>query len=91
MKDLAARIAPLVAGLYAGKADQVTQQLVVLAEGYAKRLSRQEHRPLDQSTAVLIRYGDTVRRPGEAPLATLHRLLTERVGDVITDVHLLPM
>ena len=53
--------------------------------------ARRTARPLDQRTAVLITYGDTVSRAGEAPLATLRELLDERVGDVVTDVHLLPM
>ena len=91
MSDLAGRIAPLVAGLYPTQAEQVTEQLVRLGESHAERLARRTARPLDQSTAVLITYGDTVSRPGEAPLATLHRLLTERIGDVLTDVHLLPL
>ena len=91
MTDLAERIAPLVAALYPADAEQVTGSLVRLARSHADRLGRRRVRPLDQRTAVLITYGDTVSRPGEAPLATLRSLLTERVGDVVTDVHLLPM
>lgn len=91
MSTLAERVAPIVARLYPSEADRVTKQVVVLAEDHAERLGRRRVRPLDQRTAVLITYGDTVTRPGEAPLATLHRLLIDRVGDVLTDVHLLPM
>lgn len=91
MSDLDRRIAPLVARLYPDEADQVTARLVALAETHAGRLSHRHPRALDESTAVLITYADTVIRPGEAPLLTLHHLLTERIGDVVTDVHLLPM
>ena len=91
MSALADRLAPLVARLYPERADEVTGQLLALAERHRDRLTRRTARPLDQRTAVLITYGDTVSRPGRAPLATLRELLDERVGDVVTDVHLLPM
>ncbi|GAA3553722.1 sugar phosphorylase [Microlunatus spumicola] len=87
----AARLAPVVAELYPAGAERVVAQLVALAGRHAERLGRRTSRPLDQRTAVLITYGDTVTRDGEAPLATLHGLLEDRVGDVVTDVHLLPM
>ncbi len=89
--DLARRLAPLVERLYPAEAEHVTRRLVVLAREHAERLARRRVRPLDERTAVLIAYGDTLSRPGEAPLSTLRELLSDRVGDVVTDVHLLPM
>ena len=43
------------------------------------------------ATACLITYGDGIRRPGETPLHTLAAFLHDHVGDVVSDVHLLPM
>ena len=47
--------------------------------------------PPTHRTACLITYGDGIRRPGETPLHTLAGFLHEHVGDVVSDVHLLPM
>lgn len=44
----------------------------------------------DQTDSLLITYGDMVQTDGEAPLQTLARFLTQRVGGVIGGVHLLP-
>src|SRR4051794_36897959 len=41
--------------------------------------------------AILITYPDQVRAPGEAPLATLHRFLRERLAGLVSAVHLLPI
>ena len=43
------------------------------------------------ATACLITYGDGIRRAGETPLHTLAGFLHDHVGDVISDVHLLPI
>lgn len=40
--------------------------------------------------AILITYGDSIRCPGEAPLATLHRFLGRHLTGVIDNVHVLP-
>jgi sucrose phosphorylase len=88
---LAARIAPLLDLMYPGRSAEVGARLVALAEEYAARLGgRTVPRPT-QATAFLITYGDAVRRPGEAPLRTLHHVLREHVGDLVSGVHLLPL
>jgi glycosidase len=88
---LAGRIAPLVALLYPDRSAEVCHRFVALAEQYAARLGdRQIARPTHR-TVFLITYGDGIRRPGEAPLHTLAGFLHEEVGDVVSDVHLLPM
>jgi len=46
--------------------------------------------PLSERTAVLVTYADQVRRPGSAPLRTLGEILEAAVGDIISDVHVLP-
>jgi glucosylglycerate phosphorylase len=50
-----------------------------------------ERRPwVNQRDAMLITYADTLRSPNEAPLATLHDFVAERIGDLVSAVHLLP-
>ena len=90
-RGLEDRIAPLLAPLYPDAHEEVCRQLVTLAESYAARLGgRRPDRPTHR-TVCLIAYGDGIRRPGETPLHTLAGILHEYVGDVISDVHLLPM
>jgi glycosidase len=88
---LAARIAPHLELLYPGEHLEVTRQLVDLAEDYAARLRGRHFEPPTHRTSCLITYGDGIRRRGEAPLHTLTSFLRDHVGDVLTDVHLLPM
>lgn len=89
------RLAPLVARLYPDAGDDVLAALVALAETWRSRLAapRGDADPAgpDESTAYLITYGDSFRRPGETPLHTLAGVLREHIGDVISDVHLLPI
>ena len=47
--------------------------------------------PPTQRTACLITYGDGIRRADETPLHTLAGFLHDQVGDLVSDVHLLPM
>lgn len=82
----------LLAGVYGpDRAEEVLAGLLDLADRWAPRLARAAAPLPDQSAAYLITYADAVRRPGEAPLRTLRRVLDEHVGDAITDVHLLPV
>ncbi len=39
---------------------------------------------------VLITYGDSVRREGEAPLQTLHQFAKRRLDGIISTIHILP-
>jgi sucrose phosphorylase len=45
---------------------------------------------LTERDAVLITYGDQFQEPGKAPLATLHDVLTQTLGSVVSGVHILP-
>ncbi|MCA8881252.1 MAG: DUF3459 domain-containing protein [Rhodobacteraceae bacterium] len=45
---------------------------------------------VDQTDVMLITYGDSIRKPGEVPLATLDDFLRTHVADVIGNVHILP-
>lgn len=44
----------------------------------------------DESDVVLITYGDTIKRKGEAPLKTLKRFLRKNLSETISTVHILP-
>lgn len=88
---LAARIAPLVEALYPDRVARVCDDLVALVEEYAGRLHDRHITRLTHETVYLIAYGDGIRRPGETPLHTLAGFLHTYVGDIVSDVHLLPM
>lgn len=45
---------------------------------------------LTQQDAILITYGDQFQEPGVPPLQTLHQVLTETLGRVVSGVHILP-
>jgi sucrose phosphorylase len=87
---LSAAMDPHLRLLYGERAPDVGRQLLELAEHYAPRIRRTPMRP-SAATAYLITYGDALRREGETPLHTLAQVLHDRVGDIVSDVHLLPM
>ncbi len=89
--ELEATLAPLVELVHPARHVEVRTALVDLAEEWQGRLSGRPVRRPDQSTTYLITYGDAIRREGETPLATLGQVLRDAVGNVVTDVHLLPM
>ena len=62
-----------------------------MAATYAERLHGRHVAPPTELTACLIAYGDGIRRADETPLHTLAGFLHDHVGDVVSDVHLLPM
>lgn len=86
-RTLHEEIVPLLELLYPGRADEVARRIVTLTEG---RSGPGRDRP-DESTAFLIAYGDAIRREGETALHTLGEVLRDQVGDLVTDVHLLPI
>jgi glycosidase len=88
---LESRLAPLVAHLYPDSNDDVLRALLELAEVWRPRLSAVVRPRPDEGTAYLITYGDAFRQPGERPLRTLANVLHDHVGDVLSDVHLLPI
>lgn len=44
----------------------------------------------DQSTSIVIAYGDSMNEPGAVPLQTLRRTLSELLDGVVSHVHVLP-
>ena len=51
---------------------------------------KRHHNGWDQKDVMLITYGDSIEKPGEKPLHSLHNFLTDYCGDAINSVHLLP-
>jgi sucrose phosphorylase len=88
---LAGRIAPYLELCYPHDHAEVTRRLVALAEAYEGRSRPRVVEPPTHRTGYLITYGDGIRRPGEAPLRTLAAFLHDHVGDLLSDVHLLPI
>ncbi|MGF9755741.1 alpha-amylase family glycosyl hydrolase [Microvirga sp. 0TCS3.31] len=89
--QLAQRISPYLELLYPDQHEDVCQRLVAMAAMYAERLRGRVIAPPTQQTACLITYGDGIRRADETPLHTLAGFLHDQVGDLVSDVHLLPM
>ena len=79
--------------LYPGKGADVAAELERMVDRYAPGIAERGPRPApDQRSVLLITYADAIDGPaGEPPLATLHRTLVRHVGNLISDVHLLPM
>lgn len=87
-----AATSPLLELVYPDAPETARAQLLELTDRYVIRLARDAATSAPtQGTAVLITYADALRSEGEAPLATLRRVLKNHVGNAITDVHLLPM
>jgi sucrose phosphorylase len=89
--DLRARVDALLRPLYPGEHAGLAERLVAMAESYRRRLGGREVERATERTTCLITYGDGIRRRGETPLHTLAAFLRDHVGDVVSDVHLLPM
>jgi glucosylglycerate phosphorylase len=89
-KSVGRRIAKQLALAYGTeRVPHLLAQIEVLVDHWQPAMS--ERRPwLDQRDAMLITYADTLRSPNEAPLATLHDFVAERIGDLFSAVHLLP-
>ena len=46
--------------------------------------------PVDQTTTVMITYGDNIQKPGMAPLAALEKFALEHLSGVVSGIHILP-
>jgi glycosidase len=89
-EELRSAVLPLLEQLYPGLGAELADRVVALAAARSDRLGAARVRP-SEATAVLITYGDAIRRADETPLHTLAEVLHDHVGDLVSDVHLLPM
>jgi sucrose phosphorylase len=65
------------------------KRIAPIIEKYAVRKSKKETY-FSQEDVVLITYGDSLKKEGEAPLATLHGFASQYLKGAISNVHFLP-
>ena len=65
------------------------KRIVPIIEKYAIRTSRKKTY-FSQEDMVLITYGDSLKKEGEAPLTTLHEFANQYLKGIISNVHFLP-
>ncbi|WP_082233269.1 sugar phosphorylase [Halobacillus massiliensis] len=73
---------------------QVNEKDLSLFKDLIDRWSKEKWQAAEapsEENIYLIAYGDSVIHKNEPTLPVLHKFLTEEAGDLITDVHLLPM
>ncbi len=77
--------------LYGGEADRMTRRFYAALGRYGVGLRPAHSGHLwSEKDAVLITYGDSVRREGEAPLRTLRSFCTRHLKGAFSTVHVLP-
>ncbi|MBL0887510.1 DUF3459 domain-containing protein [Myceligenerans sp. I2] len=94
LEGLRPALTPLARVLHprdAARAQAVVEGMHRLAATFRDRLPETRRPVVDEATAYLICYGDSICRDGQPPLATLAQELRTHVGDAVTDVHLLPI
>ena len=65
------------------------ERIVPTIEKYAVKESEKESY-FSQEDVVLITYGDSLKKEGEAPLATLHEFANQYLKGAISNIHFLP-
>lgn len=74
------------------RAEEVRDAIDALLESMRPQLAVRESQPkaLSERDAILITYGDQVRKEAESPLRTLDTFLSARAVGVVSAVHILP-
>ena len=83
LKDLLKKIYGEETGTFA------LERIVPIIEKYAVQKSKKEFY-FSQEDVVLITYGDSLKKEGEAPLATLHEFANKYLKGAISNIHFLP-
>lgn len=79
----------ILAGVYSPvQLSELIPQLVEVVSQYQALDSKKAW--VDQSDIMLITYGDSISKQGEAPLKTLHHFLNGHAKNMLSAVHLLP-
>ena len=76
--------------LYPGKAEEIYPRIQRLVESF-KNCDKRSYPWVNNEDAVLITYGDALRRKGEAPLKTLLEFMDKVLEGYVNTVHILPM
>ncbi|MDB1124174.1 alpha-amylase family glycosyl hydrolase [Vibrio algarum] len=89
VKRLTTSLQQILAGVYSpAQLAQLVPQLINAASGYETPKNKKIW--VDQSDIMLITYGDSIVRDGEAPLETLNGFLNTYAKSFLSAVHLLP-
>jgi sucrose phosphorylase len=65
------------------------QRIIPLIERFPNRRSKKEEY-FSQEDVILITYGDSLLKEGEAPLVTLHKFANKYLKGAISNIHFLP-
>ena len=77
--------------LYGDRSEQCVERLEMLVGRYGVGLDGNSYSAkLDETTVILITYGDTVQKDEERPLKTLKHFVDQHVRESISAVHILP-
>jgi glycosidase len=68
---------------------QAFERLTLIIEKYAVPKHKKETY-FSQQDVVLITYGDSLKKDGQAPLATLHEFASQYLKDAVSIIHFLP-
>lgn len=92
LDDLAFRIRQHIQYIYPGENAETLCHSLMGIMGYAGKLYSplRHHNHWDQSTAIVITYGNSITAQQEAPLHTLKRFAGEFLSGSITTLHILP-
>lgn len=82
------RIRALLAQLYPDQLDAVYRRILDRLIHVHAPAPREGY--FSEKTVTLITYGDSLRRPDEAPLRTLHGFVNAHFRDILDTVHILP-
>jgi sucrose phosphorylase len=84
------RVKELLSEIYGPQTGQAAfERLQPIIENFAVS-KRQKAEFFSQEDVVLISYGDTLQKQGQAPLATLHEFAGNYLKGAISTIHFLP-
>lgn len=84
------RLHLLLSRIYGGRdAETALSRILALIEKFSFR-PRSKIGLFSQEDVTLITYGDTLFKPGQAPLSTLHEFASEYLSSTVSTIHFLP-
>lgn len=88
--DKMSKIKRLLSDIYGLDRGKVAyDRIAPIVQGCQKTV-RAGHGFFSQRDVILITYGDSLHKKGEAPLATLHRFASRYLSGIVSIIHLLP-
>jgi glycosidase len=89
IKNVKKDLQQILAGVYSpAQLSELLPQLVKVVSNFQTFDDKKVW--VDQNDIMLITYGDSIQKPGEAPLKTLHNFLNGHAKNMLSAVHLLP-